>query len=224
MKTLMKNEYAKILFIMLLTGAMFVAERYVYSPFYWLNRAIPFLQNFRTPQRMFMPMTSVMIAFLALAAQEWLRNKPTRKTKLFVGIICVSSLLWTGIVSWRIFYNTFEPIRYDLKQIAIDLRKKDPSNYFVVSFIPRMQLNLVEQKIPIANYYYGWENKNLPHYLPNDTFLASKEFADHRPKYIISDVNQPDFSKYSYSVFFKSGTNIVWRTESPTITPVIRFN
>ncbi|MCX8009503.1 MAG: hypothetical protein N3A54_07500, partial [Patescibacteria group bacterium] len=87
------------------------------------------------------------------------------------------------------------------------LKNYDNGNYFVYTDLCCIQRFLVEQKIPIMNFYAGWKPKNSPSFSHQN-----------RPTYIIARPTE-DFSDFSYRKIHEVSIGTIWKTDQPTIIP-----
>ncbi len=204
-KALLKRNIIILLLFLLCMGALYAALRYSYSPFYWLFHFIPAVRMFRVPQRIFVPMTTLVIALLALCAQRW-------RGKMMIAI-CVLSLGWTFLAGQQTMLLSFEWPRTQQASLVHALREKDKGNFFVASFICCIQTFLVEEHIPILNYYYGWRLKGAPDFESAPSLLKKI-----RPKYIIAS-KKLDFSQYFYEPIMENQKDVIWKTDQSTVYP-----
>lgn len=170
------------------------------------------------PQRMVGIMLAPVIAVICICADSvFKRVTGWRRKSLY--ILCIVTVVWTGINALQTMKDGFEPFRKTEYAIAHELRKRDPSSYFVLDLRCCIQPFLSDESIPIINYYYGW----LPTYTPKFTDITGNSFDPSRlsitkPSYIIADTGQR-FEKYGYSVYFERGGIRVWKAKQPTIFP-----
>lgn len=130
---IIKRRETQLLLIFLAVGLAFVARGHVSSPFFGLA---PLFESIRAPQRMIVPLTSVVVALIVLCAQEWMKPK--------------HALLWgmlisTFIVSGYQMTHAFEPPRTCCTQLHL-IRDKVPMIHYYYGWIPK----------PL------WENQNSP--------------------------------------------------------------
>jgi pimeloyl-ACP methyl ester carboxylesterase len=219
-KNVIKKDIGKIFLLILLLGACYISMKYSYSPFYWIFRLFPSLQIFRVAQRIVIPLTSVVVSLCALCLAIWFeKSKKDTWKRLTYWIILSGSFCWTFYISMQTFIHTFAPKRTDEESVATQLRSIDDSNYYVADFVCCMQTFLVNNKIPIINFYYSWKPKETP------SFLNEKQdgynfdiLRSTRPTYIIA-YTKDTFDTYDYSHVFSVGTIAVWKTDSPNIFP-----
>ncbi|MBI3384612.1 hypothetical protein HY030_00255 [Candidatus Gottesmanbacteria bacterium] len=217
LKKILTNHFARALLFILLVGFLYVASRFPYSPFYWLFKYFPALHLFRTPQRMMMSLTSLMVALLSLGAYFWWKETKNKFSKVLIICLMMLSIGWVFIDSRVVMLQMFEPKREKEERLVARLRQEDAANYFVADFVCCLQGFLVKAHIPIINYYYGWRPKEVPNFLKQDKFnYAILEKV--RPKYLISKGGE-DFSRYSYRAYFSQDGFTIWKTNNPNITP-----
>ncbi len=194
----------RLLLIILATGAFYISLRHPYSPFYWLFQLIPQVDIFRVPQRMFMVVTPVMIALIMLCAEKWSRR--------FSYVLLALAVAWTFVVTLPIWVRSFEQKREYAESVIRDLRSRDPSEYYVASFVCCMQWYLVGEHIPIINYYYGWKPKSAPSFInENGDGYDFSALNTVRPKYILGSTGA-DFSSYSYDKYFEKKSITIWKS------------
>lgn len=218
-KNVLRNEHVRFFIFFIFIGILYVSVKYYYSPFHWIYNFITPIQSFRVPQRIFTPMTAVLIALLAICADYWLRKTKINREKIFIFGIFAVSIVWLFFVGQQTIYKTFEKPRIDEKSLAGKLRQKDKGNFYAVSFTCCMQTFLVEQKIPVLNFYYGWRPKNAPNFINKEGNGYNYEMLKKiRPSYIIAGKGS-EFSKYSYYKFIENNKLEVWKTDKPNIFP-----
>jgi len=205
-KKMKKDPVFFFLFSFFCTGLLYISLAYPYSPFYWLFEFIPQLSILRVPQRMYLPLSSVIILLFCLAAQNW-------KNKTILYIILLSSLTWTGIASLDALKFGFEQPRTKEQALVKWLRNYDKGKYFVYDALCCNQRFLVEERIPILNFYAGWIPKGTPSF--SKTYL---------PTYVLSK-HTDDFSLYGYEKIYQTDAGSIWKTNTPTIFPAdsLRF-
>ncbi len=209
----------KWIFVALLVGASYISLQYPYSPFYWIFQAFPFMQTFRVPQRIVVPLLVPVIALLCYCADYWIKEK--KQVQTLLRIILFSSVMWTFIVAMATMRSAFAPKRVVEKSVAQELRLRDTGNYYVANFVCCMQPFLLDESIPILNYYYGW----TPSYAPRFTNTAGDQFDFSpfrlmRPSYIIAEKKET-FIEFGYRQYFEKGNIQVWKSEEPTIFPTL---
>jgi len=220
-KQIFKNEKVRILLIIFVVGLLYAALEYPYSPFYWLFHSVSFVRNFRVPQRIFMPLTAVVIAILLICGNHWLKTARKKWTKALVLGTLILSILWSFYLSSKTLIRTFMPINKENQLLITTLREKDGSNFYVVVFYPGLQRFLIEEKIPILNYYYGWRPKNAPNFLSEDGESYNYPLLGTvRPKYAITKASQ-DLLPYSYVPFMRNNQVAIWETDKITYVPEI---
>ena len=222
-KQIFKNEKARILLIIFVVGLLYAALKYPYSPFYWLFHLVPFVRNFRVPQRIFMPLTAVVISILLICGDHWLKNAKKKWVKALVLGILILSIIWSFYLSRQTLIRTFMPVNKENQLLIAALREKDGSNFYVVVFYPGLQRFLIEEKIPILNYYYGWRPKKAPNFLSEDGESYNYPLLETvRPKYAITKASQ-DLSLYSYVPFMRNNQVAIWKTDKITIIPQLKY-
>jgi hypothetical protein len=219
-KNVFKKDSVRIFLLILLVGAFYISMKYPYSPFYWIFRFIPPLHIFRVAQRIAVPLTSVVVALCAFCLSVWFRRskKGTWKRLIYWSILA-GSVFWTFYISVTTFIHTFAPLRIAEESLASQLRSRDASNYYVADFACCMQTYLVDNKIPIINFYYSWKPEETPSFLNDKQDGYNFEvLRTTRPTYIIA-YTKDTFDIYDYSYVFSVGDIAVWKTDSPNIIP-----
>lgn len=212
-----RNRTTKLLAVILITGALYIAMRHIYSPFYYLFTYIPQLQVFRVPQRMYM----VLVPFLLLLSaycMEYLRNTKIKLYRIFLGLL-VLGVICTSIISIRIIIASYEPQRTIEKETVEWLRKTDPGKYFVATFVCCMQYYLVSQEISVMNYYYGWKKNDLPTFVKegqSDPDFSVLSYV--RPRYIIAPLSY-NLDIFEYQKIYLNSHIVLWKTNRETIFP-----
>ena len=220
-KSVVSQKYTMLLLVLLGIGVLYSALKYPYSPFYWLFHWVPAFGTFRVPQRIFTPMTTILIGLLAICAERWLHTKKSLGEKNIIIGIFILSVIWVGTVGWQTLLMSFEPPRTAEAHLVRTLREKDQGVFFVAAFSCCMQTFLVSEGIPILNYYYGWRLKGMPNFTAADGEQSDfSELRTMRPTYIIAP-KAMDFALYSYRQFIEEGNNMVWKTETPNIFPTL---
>lgn len=215
-KKSLKNSQVRLLIVLIIVGFLFASTKYHYSPFYWLNQWLPFLHMFRVPQRIFLPLTSLVLGLLAFAATEW----KAKKKRYFLNIIFVSSFLWVFFTNQQTLFLAFESPRTGDQQVVEKLRQTDPSDFFVANFSCCFQTYLVQQHIPIINYYYPWLSKKSPRFIDaTGTKTDFRLLQAIRPKYIIA-ARQFNFAQYFYVPIMGNNKDTIWKTDYPTVFPI----
>lgn len=194
-----KKDIVRLLVILLVIGMFYIAQRYPYSPFYWLFQAVSGLSILRVPQRMTMYATALVIALCALCANGvW----SIRKKRVLLIVLMLGSILWTFFESRNAFLVAYEAPRTEEQALVGELRRRDLSKFNVVTHICCMQRFLVEQGMTIYNYYFPWRDKDFP---------ASNEVIEKlRPRYIIEKLDV-DIASRSYYPLFETPIARVWK-------------
>lgn len=217
-RSVQQKTAVRICMLLILIGALHIAVKFTYSPFNWFYSFFSPAQIFRVPQRIVMPVTSVMIAGLAVCASGWLRSSVSKLSKALIMFILCGSILWTFAVSQKTVYGMYEPVRVEGRELAAELRSRDPSVYSVAIIPCCLQMFFVEQKIPVLNYYYGWrtvESARFKFVHGQNSIILSPDTP--QPKYIISDKTVETIERYR--VLFESASYNVWVTDNPTFSP-----
>ncbi|MDO8451660.1 MAG: hypothetical protein Q7S76_02215 [bacterium] len=207
---------------LIFTGFLYASLGYAYSPFYWIIKYVPFLGEFRAPQRMYVTLLPLVIGFLTLSAKKSFERPMSPSVSRVFTCLCVVSLAWVYATTLLSFTRAFEEKRTDEMHIAEYLRSVDKESFFVVTKSCCMQRFLMQQKIPLLNYYYGWRPKATPGFVNFDTErFDDTVFSSVRPRYIIAKEDQGDFSAYSYQRLYEYEDFIIWKTEKETIVSTL---
>lgn len=215
-RKILKKPQVIMIFIALVVSMLYIALKFPYSPFYWLFHGIPFFRSFRVPQRIVVPLLVPVITLVSYCVDSWFHEK---KHASIIWILLVSTLIWTTLLSFQTMKSAFVPAREVEKTVADELRRRDGSAYYVASFVCCIQPALLDNAIPILNYYYGWVPTYAPRFtnIQGDRFDFAK-FSYIRPSYIIADKRE-SFVRYGYLPYFDKANIQVWKTENPTIYP-----
>lgn len=219
-KDVWKKPIVRYGVLAIVMASLYLAVMYPYSPFYWIFRYVPLTRTFRVPQRIAVPLLVPLIVMIAYCIESILKRFAKKRIFIVFGI-CGLSIIWTFAIAFSTIRSTFVPLRVTEKKIAAKLRAYDGGNYYVVNFSCCMQPFLLDQNIPILNYYYGW----TPIYAPIFTNLKYGGYnfttlRTIRPSYIIADVLH-DFSVYTYYEVIREGGLRIWKTDNPTVLPTL---
>lgn len=217
-RRVVKKYEIKLILLFILVSALYISLAYPYSPFYWLFHLLPAVRMFRVPQRIVVTLLVPLLLLIGFCIDEVFHGTHNMTRKIVV-ISMLISVLWVFLVTFQTALGSFEPIRQNEKSVAQQLRRRDSTNFYVVTFTCCMQTFLSQQSIPILNYYYGWRPTHAPTFAntAGDAYDFS-ELSYIRPSYIIAN-RQMVFEKYNYQPYFGSGDIEVWKTELPTIFP-----
>ena len=193
------RRVVRLLVFILLASSLYLAMGYPYSPFYWLFRWVPALRVLRVPQRIALYATAPLIALCALCAAELWKEKKLRR---WIVLLCIGSLLWTFVVSRNAFLVAFEKPRQEEKALVQELRRRDGSDFAVVTHVCCMQRFLTEAGIGVYNYYVPWRDKDLP---PDDEMIFRL-----RPKYVVEKLDI-DISSQAYYPLFATPIARIWK-------------
>lgn len=209
-----KRYDVRLLLVFIVLGAFYLSNGFWYSPFHWLFVFIPSLQQIRVPQRVFMPLTAVVVALCSLSAARW---RSSGRFRLYGVALCFISVVWTSIIAAKILYETFEPRRVTEEMAVRALRRQDPGNITVATFICCLQRYLISEHIRVLNYYYGWVTKTTETYLSSDGmgYDFSKLAKRPRPDYIFAK-QDVSFTPYGYVPFGVYGHIRIWKTDGST--------
>ncbi len=215
-----QQPVVRLLSILFVTGSLYVALRFPYSPFFWILKVFPDLGVFRTNQRMFLSLTPVVIALCALGAQWWWQKFESRRATL-IGMLA-TSFAWVYLVSSYTLRNTFEIPRVSEDRVATTLRKLDSGNYFAAVSACCLQKSLVEARIPIINYYYGWRMTRTPNFVNvSVSGFDYEKLRTVRPRYVITGKSE-NLEQWDYQLYFTDEKISVWRTEKENIQPSLQ--
>ncbi|OGG03757.1 hypothetical protein A2Z33_04690 [Candidatus Gottesmanbacteria bacterium RBG_16_52_11] len=217
---LLRKRTVRIMLFLIFVAVLYIANGYPYSPFYWLAELVPQVMVFRTPMRMYMPLTVLVVAFLGVCARRIFSPGMPRKIKSGAAGIMLLSLISVMPVAYNTFRRSFEPANSEYREVARELRSRDGGDYYVATLMCCIQGYMVEEGIPVINYYYGWTPKGSALLsMPDGTSINREELERTRPKYVVTLSTMKDMSAYRYGLFFRRGTTIVWKTEDVQYTP-----
>ncbi len=219
LRSLLKKPIIQLFLVLLVSSALYIALRFSYSPFYWIYHLVPFARTFRVPQRIYEPSVAVIIALLVLCAKVWFSSRTPQRKKLGL-IVCIASLVGTSMTTQYSLLATFESPRTEAQLVAKKLRAADSGVFFVATFAC-CQTFLVQEDVPIINYYYGWRQKQSPNFIRSDNSGSNYDLLySVRPTYVIASKDS-DFTEYGYARFQSYQTVVVWKTEHPNVFPEI---
>lgn len=204
---IMRRKESKVILLLIITGCLYVALGFPYSPFHWLF-AFLHKETVRVPQRMIMVMTPLVVSFLGLCVHHMTRNPKGKGLVLWAGVV---SLLWTAAVSQQTLIGTFEPPRTRQQQVAQELRKRENGEFAVVTFTCCMQSFLIDERIRVLNYYYGWRTDKTPYFYTKDGSVDHMAIRMHRPKYIIGG-REDSFDHDGYVPYLIIDDILVWKS------------
>ncbi|OGG11074.1 hypothetical protein A2Z00_01680 [Candidatus Gottesmanbacteria bacterium RBG_13_45_10] len=213
-----KKREVRYALVLILAGALYLALKCPYSPFYWVFHILPVTNSFRVPQRIVGFLVVPILLTICFCLEKWDMNG---KRKYVVYGLCAASIVWTYVVATSTMRDAFEPFRRQESDIVHTLRQRDPSDFYVVDFSCCAQPFLARESIPVLNFYYGW----MPTYTPRFTNeegdkLDYTKLRNTKPSYIITD--KPDsFEQYGYFQYIANGAMTIWKTNHPTIVPSI---
>ncbi len=213
-----KNRYVPYLWVMIITGILYVALAYPFSPFYYLFGLIPHLQGiFRVPHLMFFVLVSVIIMILSIRFFTFFTVQKDI-TKMFIAAgLLVLSLVWLYADDLQMLQGIMGRKYPEEEYIALELKRRDTGNFRVASFVCCIQTFLIENDIPIVNMYYAWRPDNVPSFInEREDGHDMSPLTHFRPKYVILPRDE-DVSRYGYVLDFESETIRVWKTEAVTV-------
>lgn len=201
-KPLIKNDLVRICVLLLIVGALYVSNAYWYSPFHYLFLFVKPLDVFRVPQRIGIPLSSIVIVLLCLCANTW-KNKKT------LYLLWLGGLVWTYAVAWFTFSYTFVPIPKDQLHLASYVQQINAKKVPVINIDAIPEYLLATSNMPVINYYYGWVPKNTPDIFGDNAVIRMSEIAKTHALYILSS-NKYDFEQLGYKKIQVSPNKIVW--------------
>ena len=200
LKKVWKKEEIKISVVLLFVGMFYFSLAYPYSPFFWLFHLTPLAAFIRVPQRIVLPMTSVLIFLLAMCLQTWIDKKILSKTT--VGLL-VLTLVWTLFVDWNIISKTFVKIPQEEISFAQKVAFYNPSRAPVTNLSAASQYLLVKNSMPIANFYYGW--------VPKTTLFSKTNEANLSGQIIVLSPKNMLLETKGYKAVYRDSKNIIWQ-------------
>ncbi len=219
LKHLLSDQRVRLFLLLIFVSSLYLALKYTYSPFHWLFIFLHPLQEIRVPQRIIMPTTALVIALLALCAGYYLKTCRSGKTCLLVYACLLASFLWTYAVTFQTLRHSYAPINKEAQSTIARLRQKDHTKFYVATFVPGLQVFLMQEKIYVFNYYYGWRPDKEPSFLSKDEKSVNFSLLRRiRPKYIIT-IRKDNLTAYNYKPFLRNITLTVWKTDTATVKP-----
>lgn len=202
------KKEVKLVVLLLFIGSLYISAKYSYSPFHWIISTFGSNTMFRVPQRIVMPLTSVVVLLFVWCFEVWQKQKQHKNLVLSLAFL---SIIWTFCVGQQVFATTFPSHSNPQLLLIKELRQKDKRNFAVASFAMGTQLFLIQQQIPLLNYYYGWIPTTEQTFLsPSGTVPDFSLLSQGHPSYVIT--NQPvNLAKYGYSLFLKNNTITIWK-------------
>ncbi|HYK08744.1 MAG TPA: hypothetical protein VEW42_04580, partial [Candidatus Eisenbacteria bacterium] len=182
---------------------LYVASAYFYSPFHWIF-VLWKIHIFRVPQRIVIPLTSVVITLFVLCAHVWKRKKT-------LYVICIASLVWTWSVGWFTFSYTFVVPKKSDREFAKLVAKIDSSHSPVINIGTIPNFYLTQENIPILNYYYAWVPKNTPTFTYEDGKIHKEVVAKVRPLYVLVPLST-SLEDIEYSLSFHNNKYALWKS------------
>lgn len=218
LKNSLGNRQIKVIALFIILGFLYTSLGYNYSPFFWLFHLVEPLTIFRVPARMLMIITPLVIAFLVSCANSWIKTKRLI-LKIAVYGITFLTIVWTFKNSQKIIIMAYEEKKMNEELVAKELKARDASSFYVVNFAGRMQTYLIQEHIPVLDYWYGWRRKDTPNFIGGPEFFDFELLKNIKPKYVIVWTGK-DLNQYGYQVFFRKEDITVWQTDLSNIFPV----
>jgi hypothetical protein len=214
--TKIKKEILYPLLFLLFTGFLFVSQKFFYSPFYWINKVIPFYSVIRVQQRIYVPLTSIAIIFFSLLASQHITFF---KKRWITYVVLTGTIMWVFFVNIKTIPFAFEPKRIHEEQLVQKLKILNPGNHYVLNLICCDQTYLIRNRMYVINYYAGWQSRDTPKfYDPMSGVFQPEVLTSIRPLYILSPPSM-QFNKYSYYPVIESDIGTIWKTDDETIKP-----
>lgn len=211
-KPLLRDIRVQALLFLLTIGSLYLSLAYIYSPFFYFVKILGDFAYFRVPQRIILPLTSVVIALLLLCAQEWIKEKRIRVAARW---IMIGSIVWTTLVGWKTLTDTFRINNYSQKDLIARMPFEKETT--VATFALPSQLFLVQRGFGVSNYYYGWVPKNTETYVreeKNNVVINFSKLVGKNPTYIVvSNTYKKDLSTYGYTLYGKNDTISIWKKD-----------
>lgn len=222
LRSRLKKSQTVLLVSFAILGFSYVANRYPISPFYWLYRLFPFFQNFRTPQRMNIPLTTVLLLLSVVGLQSLFQYASFFWKRVLV-ILAILAVVTTSGLALFIESQVFEKSDADREHLVQYLRQSDSSSYYVLLLTCCMQVPLIKNHIPILNYYHGWRVKKVSALYPDKIRETNYVALDSiRPRYIIDDIdNKQSLVKWGYVLVRQENKVRLWKTLEETIMPIL---
>ncbi|HSD98458.1 MAG TPA: hypothetical protein VLB73_02030, partial [Patescibacteria group bacterium] len=204
-KKIFSKEIFKAIMLLLTLGTLYFSLSFWYSPFFWVFHFSVLQDFFRVPQRIVMPMTTVVVLLLSLCTEEWLRMGKRR----LVILVFVVSLFWTLAVDWQILSTTF-PKNDSLRRNMIAQFAQKYKKVTVVNFATQVQYFLIQKNMRVDNYYYGWYAKNSILYTKNGKINLSALVAK-KPEFIVTNTYKKMPIPIGYTKLMGNTEIVIWR-------------
>jgi len=198
-----KDERFRLLLVLLLVGSLYLSSKYVYSPFHYIFEFIKSTDVFRVPQRIVVPLTSIIVMLVAILASSW-------KRQFSLNVLFTLSIIWTFSIGWFTFSNTFVPIHKENLIFAKKVAEIDSKKLAVVNFGATNQIFLTERNIPILNYYYAWIPKSAPRFITLNGKIDLDVTKKIRPAFILSG-HKIDITNFGYTLTYQQGNKQIWQ-------------
>ena len=217
-----RRREVQILLLLLFVGLAYVARGHAYSPWYGLAGL---LHGFRTPQRIYEGLTSVVVALVVLCVDYVTRSGFPRRSHgiglpaayhprgalSFLHLALWGGVLVSFLVNGYQMTRAFEYPRSTEEAVVQELRVRDGEEISVATFACCTQTFLVRSGIRVVNYYYGWRPKNSGQFVtPDGTSISLEPLAWEKPTYILARPTI-EFGRYGYEAWFQKGEIVVWR-------------
>lgn len=190
-RTIVRDPKIAVLLVLFFLGILYISLAYPYAPFYWLFAWLTPLHIFRVPQRMYLPLTAIVITIVCVGANMW-KQKTLAMGMFFCGLTA------TTLASLHAMTMGFEYPRNEERHLVQTLKTYNKNNESTYTTLCCLQRFLVEEHIPIFNFYAGWKVKNTPSF--PDEYL---------PRYILSSKKE-DFSHLSYKKIDETSLGTIW--------------
>lgn len=207
----------KMLLGIFIIGMVFISQKFPYSPFYWLLKDSFLSAIIRVPQRMYVPMTSILIALVVLCTPTIPPWRTLAGKCLYV--LLIGSLCWTYMVNIQTMNTGLEKQRTAEFALVNSLKAYDAGTYFILDLICCTQHFLIDQQIHVLNFYAGWQSKKTPSFIdPVTQHFTPEKLTTIRPKYILAAPTETFYS-YNYRPVIIQPIGTIWETDSVTISP-----
>lgn len=196
-------------------GLLFVSQKYWYSPFHYLENTT-LLDIIRVPQRVYIPLVSLVILLLAIGATQLVAHTRGLFWRHVTHIMMVLTIITVYITSFFTFAFALEPLRHNEYTLIKHTAQFIPRNAYILNLTCCTQRYLIQEEVHVLNYYAGWQHKEVPTFFTNGVFEPDK-LNFWRPQFILA-YPQQSFTNYQYTVRYTHPLANLWETTTPNLT------
>lgn len=161
-----------------------------WNPYHWIITALPALQLFHVPSRVFGMLTIIFLTICALGYQRWYAQKNIY-IRAAVIVLLLINMLTTMIFFFYITIFRQMDIRHSQTstQLISDIKRRDKRIFYVAQYLqeePLQQHRLISFEQKILNSNYGLQLKNSPAAaFTQFDFATNAPYSDIQPAYIL---------------------------------------